>query len=306
MSGRSAALSTSDRPVAPAAYALWRDRRGRIAPLRVAVLAGLLFPLALAIGTYVLYGLGPRPLDNLVHRAGYWALLFLLISLAITPLRFVGRFNQVHDVRRMIGVGAFAYASAHILLFVADEDFAILHVIGEIFSRIYLIIGLTAFLGLAALALTSTDGMVKRLGGVRWRRLHQLAYVIAILALVHFFQQTKADIVLPILIAGLFTWLMGYRLLAWRLGGNGALNPTWLLVLAIAVSVLTFLGEAVGLSLVFPVTPGRVLQAALSLQAGIRPGWIVLAAGLAVVALDLARRHRSTRLQAARPVAGRA
>lgn len=303
MSGRTADIPGPSRPAQPSAFALWRDRRGRIAPLRIAVLAGLLIPVALASWTYVAHGLGPRPLEDLVHRAGYWALVFLLISLAITPLRFVGRFNQVLDVRRMIGVGAFAYAVAHILLYIADQGFAIGHVLSEIFSRVYLIIGLTAFTGLAVLATTSTDGMVRRLGGARWRRLHQLAYPVALLVLVHFFQQTKADIVLPILIAGLFTWLMGYRILAWWRGGNGALNAGWLLALAIVIAALTFLGEAVGLSLVFPVSPGRVLQAALSMQAGIRPGWFVLASGLAVVVLELARHRLSGRARNRRPIA---
>ena len=83
----------------------------------------------------------------------------------------------------------------------------------EIVLRLYLTIGFIALLGLAALAVTSTDGMVRRLGGKRWQRLHQIVYVIGLLALIHFFQQTKADVWLPTFVAGLFGWMMGYRML---------------------------------------------------------------------------------------------
>jgi len=119
----------------------------------------------------------------LIHRAGFWTLMFLLISLAITPLRRIARFGQLVDVRRMIGVGAFCYGVAHISLYILDQMFDLATVASEIAQRVYLTIGFTAWLGLAVLAVTSTDGMVRELGGLRWRRLHQLAYVIAVLAL---------------------------------------------------------------------------------------------------------------------------
>jgi sulfoxide reductase heme-binding subunit YedZ len=164
-------------------------------------------------------------------------------------------------------------------------------VASEIALRLYLTIGFVAWLALAALAATSTDGMVRRLGPKRWQRLHSAIYGIGLLALIHFFQQTKADVWLPTLVAGLFGWMVGYRaLLKWR-GGRDEL-PAWLLlVLSIAVAALTFIGEAVGIGLAFNVSPLRILGMAFEFYdlKSVRPGWWVLAGGLVVVAVDLVR-----------------
>jgi sulfoxide reductase heme-binding subunit YedZ len=270
---------------------LWRDSRGRLSVLRVATLALLLWPIALAIVAWQTeIRFEARPINDLIHRAGFWMLMFLLLSLAVTPLRRIARYGQLVDVRRMIGVGAFCYGVAHLTLYAADQMLDLAHVASEIALRVYLTIGFTALLGLATLAATSTDGMVRRLGGLRWRRLHRLVYIIAVLALVHFFQQTKLDVTVPTLVTGLFTWLMGYRLIAWRWNRPGEL-PTWLLLaLSVAAAALTFAGEAIGIAIAFNVSPLMVLQAAFDLDLDnldmVRPGWYVLAAGLGVVMID--------------------
>jgi sulfoxide reductase heme-binding subunit YedZ len=295
-----------------ASYQLWRDRRGRLSALRIAALALLVTPILLAVAAAVTdQGFGARPLNNLIHRAGYWALMFLLTSLAITPLRRIGRFAALVDVRRMIGVGAFAYAAAHISLFVADQMFDIVKAASEIALRLYLTVGFTALMGLSVLALTSTDGMARRLGGRRWRRLHQASYVIALLALVHFFQQTKLDEAVPTFVAGLFAWLMGYRLLVHLREPEGELSPWWLLGLSAAVAASTFAAEAIGLGIAYKVSPLMVLATAFDFDLDmIRPGWLVLGAGLCVVALDLVRAWwrpaRPVRRAAAAPPAGMA
>ena len=185
----------------------------------------------------------------------------------------------------MLGVGTFCYIAAHLALFFADQSYSFGKFIHEITHRVYLIVGAVAWIGLAALAATSTDGMVRRLGGMRWRRLHQAIYAIALLALIHYFQQTKADVTVPTFAAGLFLWLIAYRVLAWW-QGSGELSTLSLFVLAIAVSVATFLGEAIGIAIAFHVSPMRVLGTIFDFDAGIRPGWQVLAAGLAVTAVD--------------------
>ncbi len=269
---------------------LWRDRRGKLSPLRMVTLAVLIMPVAIALfdAQAILYG--ARPINDLIHRTGYWALVFLLLALAVTPLRRIARFGALIDVRRMIGVAAFCYAAAHILLFAADQKFDLAKVFGEITQRIYLIVGFTALSGLAVLAITSTDAMVRRLGGRRWQRLHQLAYLIALLALIHYFQQTKADVSVPTFVASLFAWLMGYRLLVRLRRRRGELAPWTLLALTLAVSGLTFLGEAIGIGIAFNVSPLRVLETTLDFDwEMIRPGWLVLGAGLCVVALDIVR-----------------
>ena len=148
--------------------------------------------------------------------------------------------------------------------------------------------------------------MVRRLGSRRWQRLHQLVYGIALLALIHFFQQTKADIWVPTFVAGLFVWLMGYRLLMrWRKGAPSALA---LLVLAVIASALVFAGEAIGIGLYYNVSPLLVLQSTFEFDLDmIRPGWLVLGAGLCVVILQLVQawRQKSTRA-AAKPAPARA
>ena len=266
-------------------WQIWLDRRGRSSPLRVAALALLLFPLAKALIDAQAIAHGARPINDLIHRAGFWALVFLGLTLAVTPLRRILRYGNLIDVRRMLGVGTFCYIAAHLALFTADQSYSIGKALYEITHRWYLIIGGTAWLGLAVLAATSTDGMVKRLGGARWRRLHQIIYAIALFALIHYFQQTKADVTVPTFAAGLLLWLIAYRLVAWRQDAS-ELSTLTLLALGVTLSALTFLGEAAGIGIAFHVSPLRVLDAAFDFDAGVRPGWQVLGAGLIVVSID--------------------
>jgi sulfoxide reductase heme-binding subunit YedZ len=283
-----------------ASWQLWSDRRGRLSALRVGTLALLLTPLIKAFVEASEIAHGARPLNELIHRAGFWALLFLGLTLAVTPFRHILRYGTLVDIRRMLGVGTFCYVAAHLALFFADQSYNPAKFIHEITHRVYLIVGAIAWIGLAALAATSTDGMVRRLGALRWRRLHQAVYGIALLALIHYFQQTKADVTVPTFAAGLFLWLIAYRLLAWWQDAN-QLPTASLLALAIAVSVITFIGEAIGIGIAFHVSPLRVLETTFDFDAGIRPGWQVLAAGLAVVAIDTVMsrwRHRAARPRA--------
>jgi sulfoxide reductase heme-binding subunit YedZ len=280
---------------------LWRDRKGNVSWLRVATLAVLVWPVILAAVDTSRGALGARPLNEVIHRSGWWSLVFLMASLAVTPLRQAGGFTRLFDVRRMIGVASFCYAAAHLTLYVVDQRFDLVKVATEIVSRLYLTIGFVALIGLTALAATSNDTMLKRLGGLKWRRLHQLAYLITLLALIHFFQQTKADITQPTLYAGFFAWLMGYRLFARP--SEGALSWPALIGLAVLASALTFVGDFIGIWITanrppildfLPLYAGAVLDPDL----GIRPGWSVLAAGVVVAGLGALQ---SWRRRAARP-----
>ncbi len=283
-------------------FQIWRDRRGRLSALRIVALALLLFPLAKVLVDAGDIAHSARPLNELIHRAGFWALVFIGVSLAVTPFRRIARYGNLIDVRRMIGVGSFLYIAAHLALYIADQKYDWAKVGYELTHRLYLIIGGIAWLGLAILAATSTDGMVRRLGGLRWRRLHQTIYAIALLALIHYFQQTKADVTVPTFAAGLLTWLMAYRLMAWWYD-RAELSALHLLGLAVLVSVLTFVGEAIGIGITFGVSPLRVLDSVFDFDVGIRPGWQVLAAGLAVVVLDIIRGRWNDRAPRGRPVA---
>jgi sulfoxide reductase heme-binding subunit YedZ len=283
-------------------WQLWRDRRGRLSVLRFAVLALLLMPLAKAVFEAGAIAHGARPLNELIHRAGFWALVFLGVTLAVTPFRRIFRYGNLIDVRRMLGVGTFCYIAAHLALFFADQSYSPAKFFYEITHRVYLIIGAIAWLGLAALAATSTDGMVRRLGGLRWRRLHQVIYAIALLGLIHYFQQTKADVTVPTFAASLFFWLIGYRVLAWW-QDTSELSTFNLLGLTIVVSLVTFAGEAIGIAIAFHVAPLRVLETVFDFDAGIRPGWQVLVAGLLVVAIDAVMARLRSRAPRAREVA---
>lgn len=283
-------------------WALWRDRRGRVSASRILALALLLFPIAKALFDVQNIVQGARPLNDVIHRTGFWTLVFLAVTLAITPLRSIARYGQLIDVRRMLGVGTFCYAATHIALYIADQSYDVVKIVHEITHRVYLIIGMAALLGLAVLAITSTDGMIRRIGPLRWRRLHQAIYGIALLAIIHYFQQTKADVTVPVFVASLFGWLIGYRIVAWW-QDRTELSTLSLLALSVTVALLTFAGEAIGIGLAFGVSPLRVLDTVFDFDAGIRPGWQVLAAGLAVVVLDLVRARWNGRRTRPRPIA---
>jgi len=173
----------------------------------------LLLPALWLLWRTAQHDLGPRPLTELIHQTGLWAFRFLLLSLAVTPLRQMLRYGRLVLVRRMVGVASAVYAAAHLLLYFANHAFVLEKAIREIATSNYLLIGLAALFGLLVLAATSTDGMVRRLGGRRWQNLHRIVYLLAPLALWHFFLQSKADVGEPTLMAGLLLWLLGYRLL---------------------------------------------------------------------------------------------
>jgi sulfoxide reductase heme-binding subunit YedZ len=192
-------------------------------------------------------------------------------------------------VRRMIGVAAFVYAVIHFSLYAADQGFDLGKVASEIVLRVYLTIGFAALLGLAALATTSTDAMISRLGGRRWRRLHQFVYLIGVLAVIHYCFQSKLDLWEPTIMAGLLFWLLGYRMLARLVGVRGRLSKLWVGSLSVAAALVTAIAEAVYFKLAFGVDPTRVLQADLSLAAGVRPAAVVLAVGMFLTAAGAIR-----------------
>jgi len=279
----------------------WLDRGGRFSPLKSVVFAllwapGLWLAWRLAAGQ-----LGPRPTNEVILHTGLWTIRLLLLSLAVTPLRQLLRWPQLVTVRRMIGVAAFAYGAAHLTAFAADKAFDLGVVATEIVSRVYLTIGAVALAGLTALAATSTDRMVRRLGGRSWRRLHRLVYAIGILAAVHFFLQSKLNVAEPIVMAGLLAWLLGYRLLP-EAGGQPLRRLTQIAGLSLLIGFLTLGGELAYYWLAFHADLQRLLAAAFSLKAGIRPGWIVLAMGALVTALTATRTaQRRAKAAVARP-----
>jgi methionine sulfoxide reductase heme-binding subunit len=260
----------------------WNDPRGQFSPFKTAVLASLFLPLLWVIYLQQSGELGPRVLNALMHEIGLWTIRLLFLSLAITPVMQMLRWPRLLLVRRMIGVAAFAYVALHLLLYFADQAFNLWTVATEIVLRIYLTIGFLALLGLLALAATSTDRMVRRLGGVRWTKLHRLTYPIALLAVIHHFMQSKVNVDQPMIMSGLFIWLMAWRLVAWQRGARRPV-PIWVAVaLSLMSGVLTALGEALYYWLKLGAPPTRLLQATLAIDVAIRPAWWVLGITLAL------------------------
>src|SRR5712692_9330454 len=261
----------------------WKDYSGRLSPLKLTVFIALFAPALWTALSFFLGWLQPQPFTAAIREIGLWTIRLIFIALAITPLRGIVQWPRLILVRRMIGVAAFAYAITHLSLYTADHMFDFAKVASEIALRIYLTIGFTAVLGLAALAATSTDGMVRRLGR-RWQTLHRLVYLIALLAVVHYWMQSKLEIWEPTIMAGIYLWLMGYRLLARFLAVRGRLPLVWVGALAVMAAALTGLGEAAYFWLAYSVDPMRVIAANWSLDTGLRQALIVLGLALAVTA----------------------
>lgn len=260
----------------------WTDHAGRLSPLKLAVFVALFGPGLWVALAFSQDWLGARPFNEAIHQLGLWTIRLLFVTLAITPLRQIVRWPRLISLRRMVGVAAFAYGLSHLGMYIASESFNLATVASEIALRIYLTIGFVALLGLAALAATSTDRMVRRLGARRWQKLHRLVYLIALLAVVHFWMQSKLNEWEPTVMAGLYLWLMGYRLLVRGSGARGGLPLYRVGALGIAAAVLTGLGEAGYFRLAYRTDLLRVIAADFSLMLGLRPAVVVFAAALAV------------------------
>lgn len=264
----------------------WTDRTGRFSPLKAAVLMAILIPAALLIVSAASGTLGPRPITEAIHETGDWAIRFLVASLAVTPLRRIAQWPKLILVRRMLGLAAFFYACTHLLLYMLDQKWNLVTVASEIALRFYLTIGFTALLGLSALAATSTDTAIKRLGR-NWNRLHKVVYAIGILAAFHYFMQTKADVFQATLIGGLFVLLMIYRVAHSR--GLALSSPIVLAALALFGGMATAALEFAWYGLATGIPPLRVLEANLHFAYQVRPVWWVVATGMGVALLALVR-----------------
>ena len=156
--------------------------------------------------------LGANPIEAITRFTGSWTLIFLLITLAISPLRRISGWNALIKLRRMFGLFAFFYACLHFSTFLVLDHFFDLQAIGkDVLKRPYVTAGFTAFVLMIPLAVTSTRAMIRRLGK-RWQQLHRLIYVVAIAGVTHFYWLVKADIRRPVMYGGVLALLLGYRL----------------------------------------------------------------------------------------------
>jgi ferredoxin-NADP reductase/DMSO/TMAO reductase YedYZ heme-binding membrane subunit len=187
----------------------------RFAKLLVLVNAGV--PLALLGWDAFHHRLGANPVNFAILTTGMLALVFLMLTLLVTPLRRITGWNWLIFSRRTLGLYAFFYASLHFLIFFAlDQSGSVSSTLLEMARRKYLLVGITGLLAMVPLALTSTNAAIKRLGGKRWRALHRLAYVAAIAGVIHYYMQVKADVRKPLAFAAVLTILLAYRLVPGR------------------------------------------------------------------------------------------
>ena len=160
--------------------------------------------------------LGANPIEFIQRSLGDWTLNFLLLTLTISPLRKLAGWHWLLRWRRMLGLYAFCYALLHLASYLwLDQFFDWQAIAKDILKRPFITVGMSAFLLLLPLAATSSNAMIRRLGGRHWQRLHRAIYVIAILGVVHYWWLVKRDITLPALYAALLASLLGIRAL-WR------------------------------------------------------------------------------------------
>lgn len=255
-----------------------RDPAGRFSWLKTAVLVLLFVPGASLALDWWQQDLGPRPVTEVIHGTGLWAIRLVVITLAVTPARAVLDWPRVVMLRRMLGVAAACYAVAHITLFACDQKWNLVKVVTEIALRFYLTIGFVALLGLIALAVTSTDGWQKRLGP-RWKKLHKLVFVIAPLGLLHYGIQSKADVSDMVFLTGLFLWLIAWRQMPRRLQQKLWPIPGY----ALGGGLLAALIEAGWYTVRNGVDGFMVLSANLDLSFGPRPAVAAAMVGLLVL-----------------------
>jgi len=190
----------------------------RVGWLKLAIFPACLLPLANLTWKAATANLGANPIEAITHSTGDWTLRLLLVTLAITPLRRLTGQPWLIAFRRMIGLFAFFYGCLHFLTYIwLDQAFNVHSMAKDVYKRPFITLGLTAFVLLVPLAVTSTRKMIQRLGGRRWQWLHRLIYVSAIAAIVHFTWAMKKDHHRPIEYGIVLGVLLAYRVVLWVL-----------------------------------------------------------------------------------------
>jgi len=181
--------------------------------LKALLFVASLIPLCRLVWLGYFDQLGANPIELITRSLGTWTLVFLLITLSITPLRNLSGWSWLIKLRRMAGLFAFFYALLHFITFIwLDHFFDLAAIFKDVVKRPFITIGFTAFILLILLAITSTNAMMKKLGGKRWQQLHKLVYVVAIFAVIHYWWLVKKDITQPLIYAGILSVLLGYRI----------------------------------------------------------------------------------------------
>lgn len=184
--------------------------------IKVIVFLICLIPLGLLGLDAFTNNLGANPIEVITRSTGKWTLVFLLITLSVSPLRKVSRLQRLIKLRRMLGLFAFFYVCLHFTTYIwLDQFFDLMAISKDVIKRPFITMGFSSFVLLIPLALTSTRGMIKRLGGRRWQQLHRLIYLSAIGGVVHFLWLVKADLQRPMIYGAVLMLLLGFRIVVW-------------------------------------------------------------------------------------------
>jgi sulfoxide reductase heme-binding subunit YedZ len=262
-----------------------REKSGRWSPEKIVAFLGSCVPILWLAWRVWTHDLNPaRPINEAIHDTGNYTIWLIVISLAVTPARRLFGAPKLINMRRTLGVAAFCYVMLHFTLYFVQEKFDLAKIASEIALRIYLTIGFVALLGLMALAATSTDAMIRRLGP-RWNTLHKIIYPIAILGIIHFMMQTKVDITEAVMVGGFLMWLLGYRLMHRYIGNVGYL---WQIALTFIAASLTALAEAGWYGATTGVPAWRVFAVNFDWDSAFRPAHWVMIVGLVVTLASFA------------------
>ena len=184
--------------------------------IKVGIFIACLIPLGLLGWDAYTQNLGANPIEKITHTTGDWTLSLLLVTLSVTPLRKLLGVPALIKFRRMLGLFAFFYACLHFTTYIwLDKFFNFHEMLVDVAKRKFITLGFTAFVLLIPLALTSTGGWIRRLGGKRWQSLHRLIYVSAIAGVIHYLWLVKADIRKPLEYGAVLALLLGYRVVLW-------------------------------------------------------------------------------------------
>ncbi|HEY0426670.1 MAG TPA: protein-methionine-sulfoxide reductase heme-binding subunit MsrQ [Pyrinomonadaceae bacterium] len=182
---------------------------------KILIFTNALVPLALLVWDAFWRNLGANPVEYFLRTTGVLTLIFLLITLSVTPLRKFFGWNNLIKFRRMLGLYAFFYGFLHLTTYsIFDKSLNFSAIASDVWQRPFIAVGMLAFFLLVPLAVTSTNGMIKRLGGKNWAKLHKLIYVIGILGVIHFWMIVKSDVFYPFLFGLALAGLLGYRFYA--------------------------------------------------------------------------------------------
>lgn len=198
----------------------------KVRPIKIAVFTAALVP-AFWLGWRAWRGdLTANPIEYITHFTGDWAIRFIVLTLAITPLRKLLAAPGLIRYRRMLGLFAFFYAALHFLTwFAIDKFFDVHEILADFTKRRFIIAGLTAFVCMVPLAVTSTAGWIRRLGGRRWQGLHRLIYVTAVAAVIHYYWLVKSDVRWPLFYGALVAVELLYRAAVWTFGQRSPARP---------------------------------------------------------------------------------